>query len=44
MDINTGKKTYATPSLAAHGSVIAKTEDGLPFPPREDDGTGTQVI
>jgi hypothetical protein len=44
MDANRAKKTYAAPTLASHGSVIAKTEAILAFPPLEDDATGTRSV
>lgn len=42
MDANT-KKVYAAPTLASHGSVIAKTEADLQLPPVESDGTKSRI-
>ena len=43
MDANTTKKAYAAPTLASHGSVIAKTEANLVKIPLESDHTPSKA-
>lgn len=43
MDSTKEGKTYASPTLARYGTVIAKTEAGYPRPPMENDFTGQRV-